>query len=228
MIDIHNHVLFGVDDGANSLEESLVMLEHAKKQGINTVFATPHFYSFDTDIESYKHKVENNFKTLSDSLTGEYPKVYLGYEVHYFDGIYKSELIKDLTLNNSKYLLLELDYSDITDKVIENIEEIRWQLGLIPIIAHIERYGKCKGFSKLIEIIDHENFYAQITADSLFNKYKKISCNLIKKGVIDFIASDAHNNSSRAFRLKDARNFIENKFNSQKAKLIFSNTQNIF
>ena len=52
MVDIQNHVLFGVDDGAKSIEESLAMLKSAKSQGIDTVFATPHFYSFNTDIES--------------------------------------------------------------------------------------------------------------------------------------------------------------------------------
>ena len=90
MIDIHNHILFGVDDGAKSLEESLKMLRIAKEQGINTVYATPHFYSFDTDIESLKLKVEENYKVLCASLSDDLPNVYLGYELHYFNGIYKS------------------------------------------------------------------------------------------------------------------------------------------
>ena len=57
--------------------------------------------------------------------------------------------IKNFTLDKSNFLLLELDLNDITDDVINNIEEIRWQLGLIPIIAHIERYHKLKGFKNL-------------------------------------------------------------------------------
>ena len=90
MVDIHNHVLFGVDDGAKSLDESLAMLKSAKEQGIDTVFATPHFYSFDTDIDSFKAKVENNFETLLEHIdTNEHPNVFLGFEVHYFNDIFK-------------------------------------------------------------------------------------------------------------------------------------------
>ena len=229
MIDIHNHILFGVDDGAKSLEESLKMLKAAKKQGINTVIATPHFYSFDTDIESLKQKVEKSYEILCESINDDLPTVYLGYELHYFNGIYKSELVKELTLNKGKYLLLELDHDDITDNVIRNIEEIRWQLDLKPIIAHVERYNKCKGYKKLLKIFDHENYFAQITADSLFdNKFKKVSINLIKKGLVDFIASDAHDCDARGFMLKEAYDFIANKFNKQIANSFISNTQNLF
>ena len=230
MVDIHNHVLFGVDDGAKSIEESLAMLKSAKSQGIDTVFATPHFYSFNTDIESYKSKVENNFNILKNSAVGdEFPEVFLGYEVHYFNDIYKSSLVKSLSLNNSEYLLLELDHREITDKVISDIEELRWQLGLKPIIAHIERYRKYKGYSKLLSVLDHENYFSQITADSLFmNPYKKPSLNLIKNNMVDFIASDAHNSTSRAFCLRKSYEFILNKFGSKIVENIFSNFQNIF
>jgi len=230
MVDIHNHVLYGVDDGAESLEESLAMLKTAKEQGINTVLATPHFYSFKTDAESYINKVESNFSSLSNVIDNEqYPKLLLGYEVHYFNDIHKSASIKKLTLNSGDYLLLELGHSVITDKVIDDILELRWQLNIKPIIAHIERYSKLKGYSKLLSILDHENYFSQITADSLFiNQFKRTSMNLIKKGLVDFVASDAHNNSSRPFNLKKAYDFISRKYNSELANSIFSNSKNIF
>ena len=230
MIDIHNHILFGVDDGAKSLEESLKMLKAAKKQGINTVIATPHFYSFDTDIDGFKTKVESNFKTLTQHTNGDdFPEIYLGYEVHYFNDIFKSDEIKSLTLNNSEFLLLELDHNEITNKVLNDIEELRWQLGVKPIIAHLERYSKCKGYSKLLSILDHENFFAQITADSLFiNRFKKISLKLIKKNIVDFIASDAHNNAGRPFYLSKAYDFISEKIGKNTANKILSKSQIFF
>ena len=229
MVDIHNHVLFGVDDGAKSLEESLAMLKIAKAQGIDTVFATPHFYSFDTDIVSYKAKVENNFKILKNSLNSDdFPQLFLGYEVHYFNDIYKSESIKELSLYESEYLLLELDHREITDKVIDDIQDLRWQLGLKPIIVHIERYSKCKGYSKLLSILDHENYFAQITADSLFlNQFKRQSLRLLKNNLVDFVASDAHNVSSRTFYLKNAYDYISNRLGVERANFIFSNSKNI-
>ena len=200
MVDIHTHVLYGVDDGAETLEDSLALLKEAKIQGIDTVYATPHFYTSDVDIESHKSNVENNFNNLLGCINSDaYPNVYLGYEVHYFNNIYKSDQLKELTLNNTEYLLLELDYNDITDKVINNIEEIRWQQGLKPIIAHIERYHNLKGFKKLLSIIDHENIFSQITVSSLLKKdrYYKVSKKLIKKGLVDFLASDMHHIKKR-------------------------------
>ncbi len=230
MIDIHTHILFGVDDGAKSLDDSLALLKEAKKQGINTVYLTPHFYTFNTDIDSLKNKVEENFNVLLSTTNSEiYPEIRLGYEVHYFKGIYNSTEIKKFTLDKSNFLLLELDFNDITEDVINNIEEIRWQLGLIPIIAHIERYHKLKGFKKLLKLLDHENFLAQVTATSVagLDKYKNITAKLIKKDYVDFIASDAHNLKSRSFNFKEAAASLKNMIGSIKAKTLISNSQQI-
>lgn len=229
MVDIHSHVLFGVDDGAKSLDESLLLLKKAKKEGIDTVFATPHFYTFESDIDSLKSKVEENFNILQSSAQGEeYPLIKLGYEVHYFKGIYKSEDIKQCTLDNGNYLLLELDFTDITDDVIHNIEEIRWQLGLFPIIAHIERYSKLRGYKKLLKLIDHTNFFAQVTASSVagIDKYKRTTDKLIRKNYVDFVASDAHNLSLRKFYFSEAVETL-NKKHKFIAKTLIGNSDKI-
>ena len=88
MIDIHSHVLFGIDDGAKNMEESLAMLRESKKQGVNTVFATPHFYAYEVSFDSYTSKVQSVYETLKcEAASEEYSDIKLGYEVRYFPGI---------------------------------------------------------------------------------------------------------------------------------------------
>ena len=230
MIDIHSHVIFGVDDGAKTLEDSLALLKESKKQGVDCVYATPHFYTMDSDIETYKEKVNKNFNELKSNAQGEeYPEIYLGCELHYFRGIHKSQNLRDFALEGTDFILIELDHTEFTKKILDDIEDIPWYSGLKPILAHIERYSKCKGFDKLLKLIDHENIFSQITANSLFDNdyHKKTAIKLLKKGYVDFIASDMHNIKKRPPKMELAYKSLQKEIGVNKAEQFFSNSQNI-
>lgn len=199
MIDIHSHVLFGIDDGAKNMEESLAMLRESKKQGVNTVFATPHFYAYEVSFDSYTSKVQSVYETLKcEAASEEYSDIKLGYEVRYFPGIGRSD-IKKLCLDRSGFLLLELDFKAIGRSVLTEISELKWSAGITPIIAHAERYYKFKGYDDLLRCFVQKEALCQISAGSLIDgsRYKKAAFKLIKNGMADFIASDMHNMSTR-------------------------------
>lgn len=211
LIDIHSHILPEIDDGAENVLESIELLQAMKSQGITDVIATPHFIAREHNLEVYLSDVANAHKLLESAKEGlDLPNVYFGSEVYYFAGIGKSRAISLLCLNNTKFLLLELATTDIDKYVLEDITNLRNNLEIIPIIAHIERYSKEKGFKKLLKLIDSGVCLAQLNAGSLFlPAFKKVSYKLIKKGYISFIATDTHSLKYRPPMFSQAISAIE-------------------
>ena len=97
MIDFHTHILPGVDDGSKNVEESLLMLDSMKNQGVKTVIATPHFYANDESVESFLSRRNEAFSSLKKSLA-DGPEIILGAEVRYYDGISRLEDLKKLRI----------------------------------------------------------------------------------------------------------------------------------
>ena len=219
MIDIHTHILPFVDDGSIDNNLSLEMLKECVKQEVTDVFLTPHFRKM--------------YKLSPNVLLGEFEKfkgivrdanipinLYLGQEI-FIDNNYKNlfEAKKVLTMNNSKYVLIEFDYGVGVD-MADIVYELK-MLGYIPIIAHYERYlmsdvetaHELKALGALI----------QINAESIVGNNKRYYASLIKKlfknNLVDFVASDVHYN--RLNNLALAKKFVQKKFGKEKADKIF-------
>lgn len=219
MIDIHTHILPFVDDGSIDNNLSLEMLKECVKQEVTDVFLTPHYRKM--------------YKLSPNVLLGEFEKfkaivrdanipinLYLGQEI-FIDNNYKNlfETKKVLTMNNSKYVLIEFDYERDVD-MADIVYELK-MLGYTPIIAHYERYlmsdvetaHELKALGGLI----------QINAESIVGNNKRYYASLIKKlfknNLVDFVASDVHYN--RLNNLALAKKFVQKKFGKEKADKIF-------
>ncbi len=206
-LDIHSHILPGVDDGAKDMETSLALLEMLKSQGVASVIATPHFYPEEDNAEGYISAVQNAYNNLKQELIGkDLPKVYLGCELRYFNGIGKSDSIKQFVIKGTDYLLLELPYSaPITDIVLQDIINISERQGLMPILAHIERYNKVKGYKKLLKLISDGYALAHINAGGIASREEAKCCEkLIKSGYVSYVASDTHSVHSRPPQFEEA------------------------
>ena len=152
MLDIHAHILPNVDDGAKNLENAITLLEMMAQQGITDVIATPHFYPSEATLEEFKEKTQISLETLKNANV-KLPNILLGCELYYFNGVSKSEYIKEFTLNGSNYLLLEPSYSCITKAFLSELLYLKNDLNITPIIPHIERYYKTPGFRMLLKFI---------------------------------------------------------------------------
>ena len=152
MLDLHTHILPGVDDGAKTLKDSVKLLEQMRDQGVSTAVATVHFYPVIEVLEDFLSERTAALKRLQKSIGKDYPiKILTGAEVFYFYGIGKFSGIKKLAIGESKYLILELiGLKSIDDKVINDIISINEELKVTPIIAHVERYCKYRGYKNLI------------------------------------------------------------------------------
>lgn len=194
MIDIHSHILFGVDDGAKNIEESITLLRQAEKLGITDIVCSSHYY-----MGRYENKEYNkNFENLKDEINkqGIKIKIYKGNEIALFGNVF-SRLGKINTINNSKYVLVELKRGLIFSLYKEFLQKLI-DLGYKPILAHIERYP----FIKLREFKELYNmgviFQMNIkTVEILTPKTEYF----LTEGYVKIIASDVHNIEVRNYEL---------------------------
>lgn len=197
MTDVHSHILFDVDDGSKSIEESISLLKKLSDIGFKNVILTPHY------IKGSEYSSQNKEKlTKLKELRSEIEKqnidinIYLGNEVFINNEI--CNLIKEkhiYTLNNSRYILVELPFHN----QINNLEDIIYELkvkGLIPIIAHPERYTYFQNNYKEVDRLRDEGFLFQGNYASILGYYGKESQKLLKymlkKQYIDYLGTDIH------------------------------------
>lgn len=208
MIDMHNHILFGVDDGPQTIEESMELIKEASNKGVTHIIFTPHFNKRNYHLNN--DKVSVNFQKLKEAINNENINIelYLGNEV-YLDSVGYTSIIDNgfNTLAGSKYILVE--FNEMLPP--SNIPEICYEIsinGYIPIIAHAERYEILHNNIKLLGEILDEGAHLQINASTILNKENKernrFAHYLLKNELISFVASDVHNNTSRKFYLDGA------------------------
>ncbi len=229
MIDMHTHILFGVDDGAKTIDDSLALINEEIKKGVNKIILTPHYKRRYSDTGT--DKVTENFKILKNYAVEENLKVelYLGCEVYldfkYYDIIWNEPII---TLAGSDYILIEFSMTDTPNNIPEICYEARLK-GYIPIIAHVERYDVLYENSQLIKDILNEGAYFQINASAVISKEdresRKFVNYLLKNELVSFIASDVHNQASRAFYLDEAYSAVNKICSHSYAEKIFRENQ---
>lgn len=197
MTDIHSHIIFDVDDGSKSIEESIELLRQMKEVGFDNVIMTPHYianteYDATNDIKLEKLEIlRNEVKKEKIDIN-----LYLGNEIYISNHILED--IKDgnnYTLNNSKYLLFELPFHN----QILNLEDTIYELkisGFTPILAHPERYDYFQDNYKLVDKLKEEGLLFQCNFASITGFYNKRSQKLmkymLKKGYVDYLGTDIH------------------------------------
>lgn len=223
MIDLHCHILPGIDDGAKTIEDSLDMARKAVSQGITHVLATPHYRNGRWDNE--KEDIMRYVDALQTELDiRDIPlKLFPGQEVRI-----TGELLEDIATNkvqfvdeDNQYLLVEFP----TVSIPQFTEQLFFELqkrGIIPIIVHPERnHTILTNPNELLGLVE-KGALAQVTAGSYVGEFgkriQKLSHQLIQANLVHFIASDAHNIHSRDFYMDEAYQKLEKEFGKQKVK----------
>jgi protein-tyrosine phosphatase len=230
MVDIHSHILPGVDDGSIDMDTTISMLEHAERCGTRGIVATPHYYRgyFTTEYDEVVRLVD----TLREDIGSRGIKidVYPGQEI--FLDKHTVEMYKNGTIrgiNNSRYLLVEMPMKDFDNSFLDIVYELRL-LGAVPVIAHPERYNYIMENIKNINPFIEEGCLFQINTGSItgiFGKsVQKTARLLVENGLCNFVASDAHTNHKRCTGLYDAFNIVR-KISSAAANNAESNSENV-
>lgn len=227
LFDIHSHILFGVDDGPKTIEESISLIKKMQNEGITKILATPHFYPQDTDLADYLKIINNNFKTLKNvTQKNNLPEIYLGCELLYFSGLGQSTSLHNLCLNNTNYLLLELTDNCINNRLFSDIKALIKQSGIVPVIAHIERYCKAKNFKKLLQFVSQNNIPIQVNAASFsIFCFRRAIKKIIKNNIPILLGTDSHSVDMRPPKLQEALQIIEKKYGIEFKEQILNNNK---
>ena len=229
MLDIHSHILPGVDDGSESIEESIAILELMKKQGITDVIATPHLYPHEDSLIDFLENSNNAYNDLKEAIKGkDLPNIYLGCEILYFEGMGNSRSLGSLCLNKSNYLLIELTDKCITESLMTNLLNLVDNIGIIPIIAHVERYFGSRKYRKFLKFLKKEEIIVQINASSFCeNIFDRAIHKIFKYGIKTVIATDAHSLEERPPKMTEAFKIIRNKYGNAVVNEIIHNINEI-
>jgi protein-tyrosine phosphatase len=216
MIDLHCHILAGIDDGARMMEDSIDMARAAVSEGIETIIATPHHKNgrYDNTKKEIAEKTAELNKVLKEEnipltiLPGQEPAIH-------------GELLKGIslgevgTLNNTQYIFIELPAGHVpryTEKLLYDLQVE----GKIPVIVHPERNQEIIERPEIFYQLIKKGALSQVTASSICGKFgKKIkgfSEQLIEANLVHFIASDAHNTNKRGFHIAHAYDYINTRY----------------
>ena len=233
MIDFHNHVLPGVDDGPQKIEESIKMLKTAKNQGITDIVQTVHFQhpkmiNKNVDYTFLKNEIKKLQNKIDDKNINI--RIHLAAEVFYLPNL--TEIIDNplVTVANRKYMLIEFASNIYPTGYEEEFYKLQ-NLGITPIVAHPERYVFVKKNIKILETWIRRGYLIQLDAGSILggfgSKTRDFTFEIVKNGYFHIIGSDAHNSRNRNFCINDAYNFLKVNYSNKLVDNLKSNVNNL-
>ena len=228
MIDVHSHLLYGIDDGAKDIRESIIIIKYLNEIGIKDIIITPHYIN----CSSYNSPKNNNIILLDNLKLGlkKYnidTNIYLGNEI-YIDKNISKLLSEDIisSLNNSKYLLIELPMSgekeDYQDIFLDLIKE-----GYKVVLAHPERYISFqKDFNKIYELNDIGVLF-QCNIGSIIGEYgrdaKKTLKRMLKEDLVFVFGTDIHHKKDNFDFLRKSKKKLKKYITEEKMNDLLEN-----
>ena len=231
LVEMHCHIIPGIDDGARDVETSLEMIDRLKQQGAKKIVLTPHYYSDNISLNDFLRKRDKAFNLLLNALPPDSPELIPAAEVYISDYLFNNNDIKELFIGNSDYVLIEHSFSsDFGSDVYNRLVNLYCDYGAKPILAHIERYiALIDGKGVLEEYVDM-GCLTQVNISSFSDSPRHIRKRLYKllnEGMIHLIGSDCHNLSSRPPEYEDGANMIIKKCSEESLKELIQNANNI-
>jgi protein-tyrosine phosphatase len=202
MIDIHSHILWGIDDGPKTLDDSLAMLRAAAAAGTTDIVATPHansVYTFQPEI------IRSRIAELRERHQGP-PRVHVGCDFHLSMLNIEDALLNPTkyTVNAGRYLLVELPEMFSPDSIGRALDYLS-NAEIIPVITHPERNSVLQRSPEIMDEWINQGCFIQLTAQSLLGRFgqlsKRSALSCLRKGRAHFVASDAHDVRDRPPRL---------------------------
>ncbi|WP_026572821.1 tyrosine-protein phosphatase [Bacillus sp. UNC438CL73TsuS30] len=229
MVDLHCHILPGIDDGAKDLSESIKMAKKAVQQGIHIIVATPHHLT--SRYENPKKQILQNVEQLNQALKLENINLTVlpGQETRIYgemlEGYEHGEI---LPINNTQYVLVEFSSGHVpryTERLFYDLQ----LKGLVPVIVHPERNQEIIEQPEILYQLVKKGALSQVTASSISGdfgkKIKNFSLQLIEANLTHFIASDAHNMVNRTFKVREAFDLVQAKYGNDMVYLFEDNAE---
>ena len=229
-IDIHTHVLPGVDHGAKDWDTSLEMFMRSARYGVEAIIATPHHLPWEQNATG--KEIRELCKEAKERLLDKYSilmDIYPGNEIYYsVDTVEMLE--KGEALAGSRYVLVEFDQEDSYQTLLKAVRDLCYNR-YIPIVAHVERYYCMHNMERLLELKEMGALLQVNTSafqGGLFDERSNMTKRWLKKGIVDFVASDMHDLVERPPMSRERLQWLEKRLYPQyQDKLLFDNAQQI-
>jgi protein-tyrosine phosphatase len=221
MVDIHSHILWGLDDGAETLDESLAMLKLAAESGTTDIVATPHAnsrYRYQADV------VRQRIEEATAGVSGQ-PRIHRGCDFHLsFDNVQDAmENPAKYAINDTQYLLVEFPNGPLTG--MTRVLTTLLDRGMIPIMTHPERQQQLQRIGDDFQEWVQLGCLVQVTAQSLLGRFGSgpgdSAWEMLRRGLVHFIASDGHDVKDRPPRLDLAFEAVSKRMGAEQARLLF-------
>ena len=236
MIDIHSHIIFDVDDGPKTLEDSRRLLEESYRQGVRTIISTSHrrkgmFETPEEKIAANFKQVQELAKEVADDLT-----VLYGAEIYY-----TSDILKKLeegtfpSLGGTKYVLIGFSMSTPYKDIHSALGNVI-RLGMTPVVAHIERYHCLENDEDKVSELINMGCYMQVNSSNVLkpklfgDRYKFMKKRVqffLERDLVHFVASDMHNLDDRPPYMQKAYQIVAKKYGAERAEELFKTNQEI-
>lgn len=227
--DIHSHIIFGVDDGSESLETSLKLIEMEYMDGIRNIIATPHFGVRNPDYDP--KLADQNFKTLQEEVKKIHPdmNLYQGNELYLAPGFADGLADKmSKTLNGTNYVLVEFPDEIDFDGIYHQMRKLLVD-GYVPIFAHVERYLSAYRNIKGLKEIKRQGVLVQVNSNVIatlpkkkhfLGHFDKFIKEILQEDMVDFVATDIHDLPGRKPMITDAMSTMIDIIGEEKTKKI--------
>ena len=227
MTDLHTHILPGMDDGAQTSEEAVALLQAQQAQGVDTVALTPHFYGREESVDEFLSRRKGSWRKLQKATDGiACPQMILGAEVAWLPEMTGWDNLEKLCYENTRMMLVELPFMTWTDEIYHWLYNLESRCGIMPMIAHLDRYMRLQGDRNIVRLLDM-GYPVQVSAETLFRHWPR-------KGVLDLLItydgiliSDCHNMTNRRPHMGDAITMLSKKLDRRLAGRIASVTDEI-
>jgi len=213
MIDFHSHILPNIDDGSQSVEESIALLKMLKEQGVDTVVATPHFTATKSNPQEFFNNRQKSYEKLMAAIGDDtsLPKIKLGAEVLYYTGISRMQQLSSFCIEGTNLLLLEMPTTKWSNSTIREVMELSCSGHITVVLAHIERYLK-KQEEWVINKLFENDVLMQVNAQFLIKRCtRRKALRLLKNGFIQMLGSDCHGVVDRPPQISEAREIVVKK-----------------
>ena len=188
-IDFHAHILPRCDHGSDGVKTSLRQLKLARGAGVEVICATSHFYGHQTSVEDFLRKRQRCYEELMANVPADSPRILLGAEVLAFEGIERLPDLKELRLQGTKLLLLEMPFKHWSEGLLDSVEALSEDDSFRIVLAHVDRYDR-KEVEKLFRL---DTVWGQVNVDNLKKRFgKRYLREWAREGLILAVGSDIH------------------------------------
>ncbi|MBQ8494579.1 MAG: capsular polysaccharide biosynthesis protein [Clostridia bacterium] len=210
--DFHTHILPGMDDGAADVSTAVAMIRKLQEQGVEHIVLTPHYYAENESVEEFLERREEAYARLMAAPEAEsFPPLLLGAEVRLHRGMSERPELQKLCVQGTRLLLLEFPYLRHADWMLQEVENITYQLQVVPMLAHIDRFLTWGHMTEkqAQRVLDFEDAIVQINNEAVLERHsRKFVKKLLKEEYLFVFGSDTHNLKDRAPNFDAVADFL--------------------